>query len=139
MEFQFIDVQIAEIQLQSFVDCCEVTETNLNKTIPVKSKQKPSQKLSFASSFVDFGILPLGVNISKEICIKNLTNDKIDWKVIEMKLNIDIPPYKNIILDKNDNISQTKGTLHYKLQLAEISYKITTKVPVFLKFYNLIQ
>lgn len=69
----------------------------------------------------------MGVNVSKDIYVESLTDDPIQWKIVEIKINADFSPYSEI-LDECENLSRSSGSFSFAHQLTKTSYKIIDKV-----------
>ncbi|KAJ8984912.1 hypothetical protein NQ317_012158 [Molorchus minor] len=97
--------------------------TTMLTTCPPKEPRQP--KLRFSCPFLEFGILPNGVNVEKNIVINNLNKGPIDWRIVEIKYNIDNVPHVEILEEKN--ISCTFGTFSTENEKKEIAYRIIDK------------
>ncbi|KAL1490685.1 hypothetical protein ABEB36_013340 [Hypothenemus hampei] len=132
-----VDVLLNEIEVACFVD-----PTNQPEILqPISSKKcekcgfencqcgiclasTPLVDLKFNTCFLDFGLLPLGVNVEKDLQIINLSKQDLKWSVIELKYNIDIEPYTNILNELN--ITRNNGLVKASSEEL-IKYKIVDK------------
>lgn len=83
-------------------------------------------RVKFSSSVLEFGILPDGLNIKKHIWVENLSVKPTKWKIVEVKYNIDFPPFMEII--NSQNISCDSGEFLCICRKQKIFYSITTEV-----------
>lgn len=83
-------------------------------------------KLSLSHMFLNFGLLPSGLNIQKAFYVQNLTHDEIEWRIVEVKYRIDSIPYMETC--DAGNVEWNHGHLHNYLEVQDNSYKIIDKV-----------
>ncbi|KAF7287362.1 hypothetical protein GWI33_001720 [Rhynchophorus ferrugineus] len=131
-----VDVLLVEVELACFVtEQKTIKGKDLNsfsdrckkcKSCCCCKKRVPRAKLSFSEQFLDFAVLPIGVDIKRDFYIINHSMQKLYWKIVEMRYNIDMQPYIHII--ENPNISVREGILA-KNQRRLLSYNITNQNP----------
>ncbi|KAL3267965.1 hypothetical protein HHI36_007102 [Cryptolaemus montrouzieri] len=94
---KFLDVQVYEVELG-----CEIILDEREDEIPKEDKpkkcdcEKPTipldEKLTFSSPLLDLGLLPIGVDLEKSFDIINLTEDVVEWRLVEIIYDVDLKP-----------------------------------------------
>ncbi|KAJ8940552.1 hypothetical protein NQ318_003395 [Aromia moschata] len=115
-----VDVQIVEVEIACLVARAN-DETLLDRTLVTnvgKPKVPPRQpKLKFSSPFLEFGILPVGLDVQKTFFVKNVDDGPVQWRIIEVKYNIDGKPHMEIL--REDNITCASGRIHLQRRKTE--------------------
>lgn len=83
-------------------------------------------KVQFCSLILNFGVLPIGIIIEKEVMIESTTDTLVEWFVVEVKYNIDSVPHA-VILD-SPNVDCINGYFCCRCQSKSIYYKLTAEV-----------
>ncbi|XP_044271975.1 uncharacterized protein LOC123015940 isoform X2 [Tribolium madens] len=83
---QLGDVHIFELEINCIVKLPEpVKLATVNVSLDFPSQGvSPSLYLRLSKSVLNFGIIPKGVFVSRSINVENLTDDDIDWKIMEI-------------------------------------------------------
>lgn len=75
---------------------------------------------------MDFGLLPVGIEVEKEFLIFNLSSEDLEWYMIELKYSIDHPPHLEVV--RENNLTTNSGSLASNQQ-QPIKYRIVKKKP----------
>ncbi|CAH1156241.1 unnamed protein product [Phaedon cochleariae] len=124
------DLQICEFEVVCVVDVLP------KETPPVEEcdcrtcavPNHPISKLTFSEPFLNFGILPFGMNVQKNLQVQCLVQQKVDWRIAEIRYNIDSMPHSEVLSE--DNLSCSSGTFQWRGQMQEISYNIIDRKPM---------
>ncbi|CAH1969264.1 unnamed protein product [Acanthoscelides obtectus] len=122
---QCADVLVAEMEIACYVD---TTEEKIEPSCACDPCEHPWQpNLTIVPRYLNFGILPVGLNVEKEFYVQNLTDETMDWKVFEVRYNIDRVPYSEILHQGNCDFNCGQFTNMW--EHAKIMYKIIDKPP----------
>ncbi|XP_057667752.1 uncharacterized protein LOC130900858 isoform X2 [Diorhabda carinulata] len=121
-----VDVLCTEIEVCVSI----ITEEDIPKCLcdQTSASTKPKQRMAFSCPFINFSILPHGLEVQKEFYIRNDSEQTLSWKILEVKYNIDVPPHMEIMKEAQQ-LSFTYGTCNpwdYK----KLYYKIQKKKPM---------
>lgn len=75
---------------------------------------------------MDFGLLPIGIDVEKEFLIVNLSSEDLEWYIVELKYSIDHQPHLEVVRD--NNLTTISGSLAPNQQ-QPIKYRIVNKAP----------
>lgn len=93
-------------------------------------------RVEFSRPILNLGLLPTGLNIKKELLVRSLSGGPVEWFIVEMKYNIDNPPYVNVL--SKPNVNCDKGMICCSDETLTIVYEISTEVIMFNKIYKYI-
>lgn len=121
-----LDILITSFEVACFIELPIIPKSKI--CVCDKCHQTPrTPKVIFTNSILSFGILPTGVNVKKEFFIESLTDEQVEWFIIELKYNLDSAPHA-VILNK-PNIDYNTGNFCSSHQKRSLFYEITTKKP----------
>ncbi|VEN53979.1 unnamed protein product [Callosobruchus maculatus] len=119
------DILVSETEIACYVDIEQEIVENSCACDLCEDPWHPS--LSIVPQFLNFGILPTGLNVEKEFYVQNLRNEQVAWKIFEIRYNIDRVPYSEVLRQVNCEFNCGQFTKMW--QNAKIMYRIVDKFP----------
>nr|CAI5824907.1 unnamed protein product [Callosobruchus analis] len=119
------DVLVSETEIACYVDMEQDNVEDSCACDPCEHPWQPS--LSIVPQFLNFGILPIGLNVEKEFYVQNLQDETVDWKIFEIRYNIDRVPYSEVLQKVNCRFNCGQFTKVW--QHEKILYRIVDKPP----------
>lgn len=126
MVLQPVDVQVVQVEVAGFAPLSPETVPPPQAPAGRRPPPPPTAHLEFCPGVLDFGVLPVGADVSKTFAVHNLGPLAQAWHIEELQYHLDSPPYAS--LAAQPPISQRRGGLRPR-QTLHLSYRLRAKPP----------
>ncbi|XP_045475652.1 uncharacterized protein LOC123681343 isoform X2 [Harmonia axyridis] len=126
----FLDIQLTELEIGCKIYNKEVSQEPETPSIKLCDCPKPpppvESKVKFSTQIMDFGVIPIGVQLERSLSILKATEEDVDWVVREIVYDIDVRPSMYAV--RQTSLDESQGTLTN--QQYQLKYYINAKKPI---------
>ncbi|KAK9877064.1 hypothetical protein WA026_016090 [Henosepilachna vigintioctopunctata] len=124
---KYVDIQICEIEIACEIFFAEEENEESEIFEDMDCPQPPLHEpmVGFSSSLIDFGVIPIGLEIERKFQIHRLTKKNVAWRLVEIIYDVDARPPMYIASQPSVNISS--GVLDKNI--FGLKYRVNAKVP----------